>query len=91
MKFSSVRELKTKTSEILRTVKRGNTALVMTHGHPPAMAVPVTEDDTEDALWTYSSKLRKKVEDGLKDIRAGRAMTLFDYRTARLRKKTRTA
>ncbi|WHZ29887.1 MAG: hypothetical protein OJF51_004689 [Nitrospira sp.] len=55
------------------------------------MAVPVTEDDTEDALWTYSSKLRKKVEDGLKDIRAGRAMTLFDYRTARLRKKTRTA
>ena len=45
MKFTNVRELKAKTSEMLRTVERGNTVLVTTHGRPTAMLVPVTEDD----------------------------------------------
>jgi hypothetical protein len=35
------------------------------------MLVPVTEDNIEDALLAYSPKLRKKIEAGLKDIRAG--------------------
>ena len=34
MRFTNVRELKTKTSEMLRTVERGNTVLVTTHGRP---------------------------------------------------------
>ena len=55
------------------------------------MLVPVTEDDIEDALLAYSPKLRKKIEDGLRAIRAGRAMALSDYRTARFKKKNRTA
>ena len=50
LKFTSVRELKAKTSEMLRTVERGNTVLVTTHGRPTAMLVPVTEDDIDDAL-----------------------------------------
>lgn len=91
MKFANVRELKSKTSEMLRTVERGNTVLVTTHGRPTAMLVPVTEDDIEDALLAYSPKLRKKIEDGLRAIRAGRAMALSDYRTARFKKKNRTA
>ena len=91
MKFTNVRELKSKTSEMLRTVERGNTVLVTTHGRPTAMLVPVTEDDIEDALLAYSSKLRKKIEEGLRDIRAGRTLALSDYSTARFKKKTRTA
>jgi prevent-host-death family protein len=91
VKFTNVRGLKSKTSEMLRTVERGNTVLVTTHGRPTAMLVPVSEDDIEDALLAYSPKLRKKIEDGLKDIRAGKTMALSDYRTARFRKKTRTA
>ena len=91
MKFTNVRELKSKTSAMLRTVERGNTVLVTTHGRPTAMLVPVTEDDIEDALLTYSPKLRKKIADGLKDIRAGRSMPLSAYRTKRTRKKVRTA
>ena len=91
MKFTSVRELKTKTSEMLRTVEQGNTVLVTTHGRPTAMLVPVTEDDIEDALLAYSPKLRKKIEEGLKDIRAGRTMTLSDYKVKRNRKKVRKA
>lgn len=91
VKFTNVRELKTKTSEMLRTVERGNTVLVTTHGRPTAMLVPVTEDDIEDALLAYSPKLRKKIEEGLKDIRAGRTMLLSAYKAQRGRKKARTA
>jgi prevent-host-death family protein len=91
MKFTNVRELKAKTSEMLRTVERGNTVLVTTHGRPTAMLVPVTEDDIEDALLAYSPTLRKKIEEGLKDIRAGRTMRLADYKVTRVKKKARTA
>ncbi len=91
MKFTNVRELKSKTSEMLRTVERGNTILVTTHGRPTAMLVPVTEDDIEDALLAYSPKLRKKIEEGLRDIRADRSMALADYRTARFKKKLRSS
>ena len=91
MKFTNVRELKAKTSEMLRTVERGNTVLVTTHGRPTAMLVPVTEDDIEDALLAYSPTLRKKIEEGLKDIRECRTMRLADYKATRVKKKTRTA
>lgn len=90
MKFTNVRELKAKTSEMLRTVERGNTVLVTTHGRPRALLVPVTEDDIEDALLAYSPNLRKKIEAGLKDIHAGRTIPLSDYKAKRTRKKART-
>jgi prevent-host-death family protein len=91
VKFTNVRELKSKTSAMLRTVERGNTVLVTTHGRPTAMLVPVTEDDIEDALLAYSPQLRKKIEEGLKDIRAGRTMELSKYFKSRFKKKARTA
>lgn len=91
MKFTNVRELKAKTSEMLRTVEQGNIVLVTTHGRPTAMLVPVTEDDIEDALLTYSPQLRKKIAAGLKDIRAGRTMSLEDYLTKRAKRRARRA
>ena len=92
MKFTNIRELKAKTSEMLRTVERGNTVLVTTHGRPTAMLVPVTEDDIEDALLAYSPTLRKKIEEGLKDIRESRTMLLAAYKATRAKKKkVRTA
>ena len=91
MKFTNVRELKAKNSEMLRTVERGNTVLVTTHGRPTAMLVPVTEDDIKDSLLAYRPTLRKKIEEGLKDIRAGRTMALSDYKTKRSRGKVQRA
>ena len=91
MKFTNVRELKAKNSEMLRTVERGNTVLVTTHGRPTAMLVPVTEDDIKDPLLAYRPTLRKKIEEGLKDIRAGRTMALSDYKTKRSREKVQRA
>jgi prevent-host-death family protein len=90
MKFTNVRELKSKTSEMLRTVERGNTVLVTTHGRPTAMLVPVTEEDIEDALLAYSPRLRKKIEEGLEDVRAGRTMRLSEYKSRRKKKPART-
>ena len=91
MKFTNVRKLKSKTSEMLRTVERGNTVLVTTHGRPTAMLVPVTEDDIEDALLAYSPRLRKKIEEGLKDVRTGRTMRLSEYKSRRNKKHARKA
>jgi antitoxin (DNA-binding transcriptional repressor) of toxin-antitoxin stability system len=60
-----------------------------THGRPTAMLVPVTEDDIEDALLAYSPTLRKKIEEGLKDIRSSRTMRLSDHKATRTKKKVR--
>jgi prevent-host-death family protein len=87
MKFTNVRELKSKTSEMLRTVERGNTVLVTTHGRPTAMLVPVTEEDIEDALLAYSPSLRKKIQEGLEDVRAGRTIRLSLYKSKRKKKQ----
>jgi prevent-host-death family protein len=89
MKFTNVRELKSKTSEMLRTVERGNTVLVTTHGRPTAMLVPVTEEDIEDALLAYSPRLRKKIVEGLKDVRGGRTLPLSEYTSRRKNKRVR--
>lgn len=89
MRFTNVRELKAKTSEMLRTVEKGNTVLVTTHGRPTAMLVPVTEKDIEDALLAYSPVLRKKIQAGLKDIRAGRTIPLGDYVGRRAKREAR--
>ena len=91
MKFTNIRELKAKTSAVLRTVEKGNTVLVTTHGRPTAMLVPVSEDDIEDALLAYSPALRKKIEEGLKDIQAGRTMSLVDYMSRRTKAKATSA
>ena len=87
MKFTNVRELKSKTSEMLRTVERGNTVLVTTHGRPTAMLVSVREEDIEDALLAYSPSLRKEIPEGLEDVRAGRTMRLYEYKSKRKKKQ----
>ncbi len=91
MKFTNVRELKAKTSEMLRTVEKGNTVLVTTHGRPTAMLVPVSEEGIEDVLLAYSPQLRRKIEAGLKDIRAGRTRPLSEYIRRRTRRRTKIA
>jgi len=91
LKFTNVRELKAKTSAVLRRVEKGDTVLVTTHGRPTAMLVPISEDDIEDAMLAYSPALRKKIEEGLRDIRAGRTMSLADYARRRRKLKAKSA
>jgi len=55
------------------------------------MLVPVREEDIEDALLAYSPSLRKKIEEGLKDVRAGRTMRLSEYKSSRKKTRARKA
>jgi hypothetical protein len=53
--------------------------------------VPVTEENIEDALLAYSHHLRNKIEEGLKDVRAGRTMLLSEYKSSSRKKHARKA
>lgn len=81
MKFSSVRELKFKTSEVLRRTAKGEPVIITSHGKPKAILMPATEDDLEDFLLAYSPSLRRKIEEGLGDVREHRVTRLEDYLT----------
>lgn len=79
MKFSSIRELKAKTSEVLRKAAGGEPVIITSHGKPKAVLASVEEEDLEDILLAFSPSLRKKIEVGLEDIRKGRVTSLEGY------------
>jgi prevent-host-death family protein len=89
MRFSSVRELKFKTSEVLRKTANGEPVIITSHGKPKAILASVDEEELEDLLLAYSPSLRKKIEQGLEDIRKGRLTRLEDYLTERRKGKKR--
>ena len=53
MKFSNVRELKNKTSEILRKAEKED-VVITSKGKPRAIITGVTEEDFEDYLLEHS-------------------------------------
>jgi prevent-host-death family protein len=79
MKFTSIRELKAKTSEVLRKAAGGEPVIITSHGKPKAVLASVEEEDLEDVLMAFSPSLRKKIEEGLEDIRKGRVTSLEGY------------
>ncbi|MGH7275326.1 MAG: type II toxin-antitoxin system Phd/YefM family antitoxin [Nitrospiria bacterium] len=89
MRFSSVRELKFKTSEVLRRTASGEPVIITSHGKPKAILAPVEEDELEDLLLYYSPSLRKKIEQGLEDVRKGRITSLESYLAKRSKPKKR--
>lgn len=61
MKFANVRELKNKTSEILRKAEKDD-VVITSQGKPRAIITGVTEDDFEDYLLAHSEKLLSTLE-----------------------------
>ena len=49
-------------SELLRTVKKGQSVIVTSHGKPVAKITPVAEDEreAEGARWVLFARLRKE-------------------------------
>ena len=77
MRFSNVREFKSKTSEMLRNVAHGAPIVITLHGKPKPILLGIQEEnDLEDLLLAYDPVLRKKIEEGLEDIRKGRVIPL---------------
>lgn len=80
MRFSNVRELKSKASEILRNVTHGAPTIITSHGKPKAILIGIREKgDLEDFLLAYDPILRKKIEEGLEDVRKGKVIPLDAY------------
>lgn len=78
MKFANVRELKNKTSEILRKAEK-EAVIITSKGKPRALVTAISEKDFEDYLLEHSPKLLDILEEAKEEyVRAG-GMTLDDY------------
>jgi prevent-host-death family protein len=87
MKFSTVRDLKAKTSALLRTVAKGQPVVVTRHGRPTAVITPLHEGELEDFLFEHSPILRKRIAEGLKDIEKGRVVSHETLKTRLLARR----
>ena len=88
MKFANIRELKNKTSEILREAKKGD-VVITSRGKPTAVITAVTEEDFEDYLLENSVKFQKALEDARLEYEEKGGITLKQYLQKRP-KKART-
>ena len=63
MKFATVRDLKNRTSEMLRVAARGKDVLITRNGKPVAMLQGIRAEELEDWVLAHSPRLRKSIED----------------------------
>lgn len=75
MKFVTVRELKRDTAGILKWLTKNTPVVVTYRSKPRAIVTPVSEDELEDFLFEHSPVIRKRIEDGLRDLKQGRAVS----------------
>ena len=87
MKFTNVRELKSKTSALLDAVEQGERLIITYHGKPRAMITKVSEDDIQmkDAIPQGNvRKLKKKRPVSLQGIATGSKVTAKDFEEAKM-------
>jgi len=72
MKFASVRELKNKTSALLRRVYQGENVIITHRGKPKAVIRHLTEDEIEDYIIANSKKLKKELREAFKEHLKGK-------------------
>lgn len=69
MKFATVREVKSRMSEMLRLAGGGKDVLITNHGRPVAVLHGLSEDDLEDYVLSHHPALRKSIEDAWRHYR----------------------
>jgi len=67
MKFINVRELKNKTSEMLKLVDQEEDLIVTKRGKPVALIRHFSEDELEDYVLLNHPKLKKRLEEAYED------------------------
>ena len=87
MKFANIRELKNKTSEVLREAKKGD-VVITSRGKPTAVITAVTEEDFEDYLLEKSPRFQKALEDARSEYLEKGGISMKKYLKKRA-KKTR--
>lgn len=78
MRFASVRELKNKTSELLRHTRGGEDILITLRGKPVAILRSLSEDGLEDYIIANHPKLRAKVAEAYQDYLVHGGIALDD-------------
>lgn len=85
MKFANVRELKSKTSEILRKAEKEQ-VVITSRGKPCAIITAVTEDDFEDYLLEHSPVLQRALEAARREYLRKGGVTVENYLKSRSRR-----
>jgi len=90
MKFANIKELQMDASGIISRVEKGEDVIITKRGKPTAVIYPLTEDVIEDYMIQHSPTIRKKIEEGLKDVKEGRVIPIDELlKTRRLRKRAK--
>lgn len=86
MKFANVRELKNKTSEILRKAEK-EAVIITSRGKPRAIISGVSENDFEDYLIESNPKLIDMLKEAKKEYLTKGGMSLEEYLSNRSKKR----
>lgn len=71
MRFVNVRELKNKTSHVLRQAGEGEDIVATSRGKPCAVIHSLTENGMEDYILLNHPAFKKKIKESLKEYAAG--------------------
>ncbi|GBE36304.1 phd_YefM [bacterium BMS3Bbin07] len=82
MKFANVRELKNKTSEILRTAEK-EAVIITSKGKPRAIITAISEEDFDDYLLEQSPELLNVLEEARQEYKRKDGIKLKDYLAGR--------
>jgi len=86
MKFANVRELKNKTSEILRNAEK-EAVIITSKGKPRAIVTAISEEDFEDYLLEKSVALQDMLAESQAEYHSKGGITLENYLSKRKRKR----
>ena len=72
MRFATVRELSSGTSQVLREVDGGEVLIVTKFGKPRYLLVPIDEDGIEDFILAKHYHLEEGFDKALAELKAGK-------------------
>lgn len=90
MKFATVRDLKNRTSEMLRLAGSGKNVLITRHGRPVAVLHGLGEEDIEDWVLGHHPGLRASIEEADREYRKKGGISLAEM-TCRIQAKAKRA
>ena len=85
MKFANVRELKNKTSEILRKSEK-ESVVITSKGKPRALIVGISEDDFSDFIIEQSQQLVDSLDEAWMEYLKKGGVTIGEYLSQRKKK-----
>ena len=85
MKFANVRELKNKTSEILRNAEK-EAVIITSKGKPRALVTAISEEDFEDYLLEKSAALHDMLAEAQAEYYSKGGVSLENYLSKRKKK-----